>query len=164
MPRQLLTMGVPFAVVAMVGGAIGVRGRQTDERKRLPAAAEVIKSWEPKLDGVEDYQQFVASPKLSDTMAAATFRVVGPSFERLWNYYADLCGIPDRYAAKRLLNCGRIGAKGTYVISDRASSDTEGRRALTVFLLRTDQYTVTVTIQPDADGKAMLGSIAAATW
>jgi hypothetical protein len=54
---------------------------------------------------------------------------------------------------------GGRDAKGTYVVNDRASSD--GRRAMSVFLFRTDRYTVTATIQPDPDGKAMLGSIAA---
>jgi hypothetical protein len=34
---------------------------------------------------------------------------------------------------------------------------------LSIFLLRTDLYTVTVTIQPDRDGKVLLGSIAAVT-
>jgi hypothetical protein len=152
------SLAIAAAVVAMVGAH--VRGRQTGEQKR-PIAADVIKSWEPKMDGIEDYQQFVASPKECDMTAAATFRVVGPSFERLWNYYADLCGIPDRYEANRLLNSGRIGAKGTYVVADRASSAAEGGRRLTVFLLRTDQYSVTVTIHPDSVGKAMLGSFAA---
>ena len=114
-------------------------------------------------DGVEDFQQFVASPKESSRVAAATFRVVGPSFEGLWNHYADLCGIGKRYDARQFLISGGTGAKGTYVVSDRANSLAKGGRALSVFLLRTDRYTVTATIQPDPDGKAMRGSIAAVT-
>ena len=104
-----------------------------------------------------------ASPRESSGVAASTFRVVGPSFEGLWNHYADLCGIGDRYEARRFLISGGTGAKGSYVVSDRASSDAKGGRGLSVFLLRTDRYTVTATIQPDPDGKAVRGSIAAVT-
>ena len=32
---------------------------------------------------------------------------------------------------------------------------------MSVFLLKNDRYAVTVTIQPDPDGKALRGSIAA---
>jgi hypothetical protein len=85
---------------------------------------------------------------------------VGPSFEALWNYYADLCGIEDRYKPERLLVSGKTGAKGSYVVSDGANA--KGERVLSTFVLRTDRYTVTVTIQPDPAGKAVYGSIAAA--
>ena len=113
------------------------------------------------LDGREDFQQFGASPKESPGVAAYTFRVMGPSFEGLWNHYANLCGIGDRYEARRFLTAGGTGAKGSYVVTDRASSDARGGRGLSVFLLRTDRYTVTATIQPDPDGTALRGSIAA---
>src|SRR4029077_20061838 len=113
--------------------------------------------WKPIPDGVEDFQQFWASPEKSPAVAASTFRVVGPSFESLWNHYAELCGISDRYETRRFLVSGDTGAKGSYVVSDRASSDANGGRGLSVFLLRTDRYTVTATIQPDPDGKAMRG-------
>jgi hypothetical protein len=158
--RRWLTISVALGLVGLIG--IGVRGGQADDPKRL-TAEDVIKLWEPKLDGVEDFQQFVASPKESTGLAAATFRIVGPSFEDLWNHYADLCGISERYGARHFLMSGGTGAKGTYVVSDRASSITKGGRALSVFLLRTDRYTVTATIQPDPDGKAVRGSIVAVT-
>ena len=151
---------VALGLVALIG--IGVRGGQADDLERLKAG-DVIALWEAKLDGVEDFQQFVAAPKESSGMVAATFRVVGPSFEALWNHYADLCGIKDRYEANRWLMSGGTGPKGTYVVSDRANSLTKGGRALSVFLLRTDRYTVTATIQPEPDGKAMRGSIVAVT-
>src|SRR5262249_48127864 len=133
-----------------------------DDLKRL-TAADVITLWEPKPEGVVDFQQFVASPRETETMAAATFRVVGPSFENLWNYYAGLCGIPDRFDASQLLVKGKTGAKGTYVVSDRASSDSPRSRALSVFMLRNERFAVSVTIEPDPAGKAILGSIAALT-
>jgi hypothetical protein len=156
--RGWLTIAVGAGLVALIG--IEVRGNQADDPKRLTALG-VIRLWEPKIDVVEDFQAFEAPLEESPGVAAQTFRVVGPSFERLWNHYADLCGIAQRYEAKRLLISSKAGAKGSYIVSDRASLDAKGARGLSVFLLRTDSYTVTATIQPDPAGKAVLGSIVA---
>jgi hypothetical protein len=153
-----LTVPVGLGLVVLIG--IGAIGGQADGPKKL-TAEDVITLWKPIQDGVEDFQQFVVSPKESQNMMVATFRIVGPSFERLWNHYAELCGIRDRYEAKRMLISGGTGGKGSYVVSDRVSLDAKSARVLSVFLLRTDRYTVTATIQPDLDGKAMHGSIAA---
>jgi hypothetical protein len=154
-----LVIPVATGLIALIG--IGVRGGQADDSKRL-TAADVITEWKPmRGNGVEDFQQWVASPKECPGVAAATFRVVGPSFEGLWNHYADLCGIVERYEAKRLLVSGGTSAMGTYVVNDRASSDAREGGRLSVFLLRTDRYTVTATIQPDPEGKAMRGSLTA---
>jgi hypothetical protein len=153
-----LIITVAAGLVALVG--VGVRGGRADEPKR-PTADDLIELWEPKLDGTQDFQQFRASTKDSPGLAASTFRVVGPSFERLWNHYADMCGIEARYEARQFHVVGGTSARGSYVVNDRASPAAKDGRALSVFLLRTDRYTVTVTIQPDPDGKAMLGSIAA---
>jgi hypothetical protein len=83
------------------------------------------------------------------------------AIEDLWNHYADLCGISDRYKAKTFLTSGNKGVKGSYVVTDRPSSDDPAQRGLSVFLLKNNRYTVTVTIQPDPDGKAVRGSMAA---
>jgi hypothetical protein len=139
---------------------LGVRGDQADATQGLTALG-VIRLWEPKIDGVEDFQVFEAPLEESPGVAAQTFRVVGPSFERLWNHYADLCGIGRRYEAKRFIISSKTGPKGSYIVNDRASSDGNAGRGLSVFLLRTEEYTVTATIQPDAAGKAVLGSIVA---
>jgi hypothetical protein len=156
--ERWLTISIASGLVALIG--IGVRSGQADGPKPL-TAADVIKLWTPMTDGVEDFQSFEASPKESPGLAAGTFRVVGPSFERLWNHYAERCGIRARYEAKRLLVSGGTSAKGAYPASDRAFWDASVTRTLSVFLLRTDRYTVSVTIQPDRDGKSMLGSISA---
>jgi hypothetical protein len=155
-----LTIPVASGLVALIG--IGLHGGQADEPKRL-TAADMIEPWKPDLDGTKDFHLFGASPKESPGVAAYTFRVVGPSFEGLWNHYADLCGVKDRYEARHYLTSGNTGAKGSYVVTDRSTSDAKGESRLSVFLLRTDRYTVTVTIEPDPDGKAVRGSIAAMT-
>ena len=153
-----LTISIAAGLVALIG--IGVRGGQAEQPKPL-TAVDVVKLWEPMLDGATDFQSFEASPKESPGVAAGTFRVAGPSFERLWKHYAELCGIHEGYEAKRMLVSGGTSAKGIYVVSDRVSWDSKATRTLSVFLLRTDRYTVTATIQPGPDGKSMLGSISA---
>jgi hypothetical protein len=156
--RRWLTIPVASGLVALIG--IGLRGGRADDSTRL-TAADVITLWIPNRDGVKDFHQFGASPKESPGVAACTFRVVGPSFEELWNHYADLCGIGDRYEARRLLTSESTGAKGSYVVTERWSSDGGVAQGLSVFLLRTDDYMVTATIQPDLDGKTVRASIAA---
>jgi hypothetical protein len=156
--KQWLTISIASGLIALIG--ISMRSGQAEGSKPL-TAVEVIKLWEPILNGVKDFQSFEGSPKECPGVAAGTFRVVGPSFERLWNDYADLCGIGDRYEAKKFLVKSGKGAKGDYVVSDRPSSNVTVERGLSAFLLRTDRYTVTATIQPGPDGKSMLGSISA---
>jgi hypothetical protein len=151
-----LTVTVASGLAALIG--VGLSRGQADDSKPL-IADDVVKLW--KLDGAEDFQAWGGSPEKSPGVAAWAFRVKGPSFEGVWNHYADLCGVGDRYQARRLLISGNTGAKGSYIVAEQASSDDQGGRALSVFLLRTDRYTVTATIRPDPDGKAVVGSIVA---
>ena len=82
--------------------------------------------------------------------------MVGPTFED-----AELCGMKKRYAEKTFLINTDTGPNGSYVVSERASADGKGGRGPSVFLLRTDIYTVTVTFQPDPDGQSISGSLTA---
>ena len=132
--RRWLTIPVASGLLALV--VMGLRGGRAEEPMR-PTAEGVIMLWKPMLKNMEDFQQFWASPRESPGVAASTFRVVGPSFEGLWNHYADRCGIAERYEARRFLNSGGTGRNGSYVVADRGSSDAEGARVLSVFLLRT---------------------------
>lgn len=156
--RRGLTILVASSSIALIG--ISLRGGQADDPKRL-TADDVIGLWKPMPQGAKDFQQLGASPRESPEVAAYTFRVVGPSFEDLWNHYADLCGIRDRYDARRFLTSGNTGARGSYVVTDRPTSGAGGARGMSVFLLRTDRYTATATIEPDPGGNAVRGSIAA---
>ena len=107
--RRWITIPVASGLVALIG--IGVRGGQAEDSKRL-TAEDVITLWKPMQDGVEDFQQWWRRRRNPPAMAVATFRVVGPSFEGLWNHYADLCGIGDRYEARQLLISGGTGPRG----------------------------------------------------
>jgi hypothetical protein len=153
-----LTVLTASGLVAVLGN--GLRGGQADEPNR-PTAADVMKTWEPNLEGAKDYQQRGASLAAPLGVAGCTFRVVGPSFEALWNRYAALCGTEYRYEARRLVTAGARGPKGSYIVADRESSDVKGDRGLSLFVLRTERYTVTATIQPDPDGRSVRGSISA---
>jgi hypothetical protein len=129
-------------------------------------ANRVIAMWRPQLETTSDYQHWGGSPKQSRNVAAYSFRVVGPKFEELWNHYASLCGIKERYDEKRFLNSADTGPKGSYVVSDRAAGAPDDKpiaRGLSLFLLKTDEYTVTITFQPAPDGKSIIGSLSAVT-
>jgi hypothetical protein len=100
------------------------------------------------------------SPEADPKVAAFSFRAVGSTYEEYWNFYADLCGIKQRFAEKKMVVSPGKGPKGSYVVSDRAVVDGSGH-AVSVFLLKTDQYTVTATLHPSADGKGIEGSLTA---
>lgn len=158
------TIPAALALVGLLG--VGLRGVQAGDDPKAQAAVDVFEMWKPmkpKLDGLTDFQTFGGSPEKTPGVAGYSFRVVGPSFADLWTYYAELCGIEQHFDAGRYLNATGTGAKGGYVISERPTSDGQAR-ALTVFVLRADHHSVTVTIRPDFDGKAILGSITAVTY
>ena len=124
-------------------------------------AVDVIERWSPRLKNHTDYGQLGGSPQQAPNVAAYSFRVVGPTFEELWNHYAEWCGIKQQYAEKTFLNTADTNAKGNYVVSERPSGDGKGGRGPSVFLLKTDAYTVTVTFQPDPDDRSISGSLTA---
>lgn len=152
------TIILTMSMVATVGAVL--QGGQGDPPKR-PTAEEVVASWKPEQKGIEDLQQWTTSPKGSDQELGCTFRVVGPSYEELWNHYAGRCGVEERYQARRLLISGGRGLRGNYVVAEQPSPNAEGGRAQTLFLLRADRYAVTVTIQPSPEKDAWLGTITA---
>jgi hypothetical protein len=95
----------------------------------------------------------------SSSRPASPLRTAGRRIEELWNHYADLCGVKQRYAEKTFLVTADAGPNGSYVVSDRATADGKGGRGLSVFLLKTDAYTATVMFQPDPGGKSISGSL-----
>jgi hypothetical protein len=118
--RRWLTIPVALGLVALIG--IGLRAGRADDPKRL-TAADVVKLWKPMPDGTEDFQQFVASPKESPGLAAATFRVVAHPSRPSGTITPTCAGSgTNAYEPKRLLMSGKTGAKGSYVVSDRADA------------------------------------------
>jgi hypothetical protein len=150
----VLVLGVAVSAVAPV-----TWGQEPARAKKL-TAEDVARLWSPELKSATEYAQTGGSPKQSPDVAAYSFRVVGPTFEELWNHYAELCGVKQQYAEKTFLITADTGPKGSYVVSDRVAADGKSRGP-SVFLLRTDTYTVTVTFQPDPGGQSISGSLSA---
>jgi hypothetical protein len=69
----------------------------------------------------------------------------------------------QRYEEKRFLFSGDSGPNGSYVVADRMPAGGQGGRGLSVFLLKTQSYTVTATFHADPDGQAITGSLTAVT-
>ncbi len=157
--RRYLSAIVAVGIFASVITG-GIRGDEpTDSKKRT--VNEVMELWSPNLKSATDYHQMGGIPKQSPDVAAYAFRVVGPTYEELWNHYAHLCGLEQRYEQNALLVTADSGPKGSYVVSDRAAADGTSGRGLSVFLLKTNDYTVTVTFSADPSGKSISGSLSA---
>jgi len=154
-PLVALVVGAGVTAVAS-----GTRGH-APVRPGKPTAQDVARLWKPELKSATDYAQTGGPPEQSPEVAAYSFKVVGPTFEELWAHYANLCGVKEQYAEKTFLITTGAGPKGRYVVSDRPSVDGKGGRGVSVFLLKTDAYTVTVTFHPDPDGKSIIGSLSA---
>jgi hypothetical protein len=136
-----------------------VRAAEPGKSDAITAKA-VIERWTPIPKASTDFGKMGGSPEGDPKVAAYSFRAVGSTYEEYWNFYADLCGIKQRFAEKKMVVSPGKGPKGSYVVSDHAAVDGSGH-AVSVFLLKTDQYTVTVTLHPSADGKGIEGSLTA---
>lgn len=157
MTGRAIGLGTMMVLAASVAAG---RAHAPAKPERLTADG-VIKLWSPNLKSADEYGQIGGSPKQAPNVAAYSFRVSGPTLEELWNHYAGLCGMTERYSEKSFLNATGTGPKGSYVVSDRASGDGKGGRGPTVFLLKTDAYTVSVTFQAESGGKSISGSLTA---
>ena len=64
----------------------------------------MLKDWKPKPAGRgKEFEATGGSPKDAPDVAAMSFRLAGWSFEEVWNFYADKCGVADRYQEKNIL-------------------------------------------------------------
>jgi len=157
--RKTWLMAILVLGAGVMAVTLGTRAQEL-ARPLKPTAEEVIKLWTTRLESATDYQQWHGSPERSPDVAACSFRVVGPTFEELWNHYAGLCGVKDQYAEKSFLVTANVGPKGSYVVLDRPASG-KGGRGLSMFLLKTGAYTVTVTFVPDPGGQSISGGLSA---
>lgn len=130
-----------------------------------PAAEAFAGRWLPKLKANTDYQA-TGGPQ-GTTAAAYVFRVVGPTYEQLWNHYADLCGIRERYAPQHLLNDGGQSAAGRYLTLNRPPGVIDDRKLIgpgqAMFLLQAEDHTATVTFHSSPDAKSLMGSVVVLT-
>ena len=151
-----------LSAALVVGVLLAGETRGDDPRPvKKPTADAVLKDWKPKAAGKEqEFQATGGSPKDAKDVSVLSFRVTGWSFEELWNYYADKCGVEERFQEKGILIKTGSGKLGSYVVADRLTSlDADAKRAVTTFLLKADGYTATVSIHPAPDGKTIFGSL-----
>lgn len=134
----------------------------TDPPKKLTAEA-LVKKWTPELDkDGASYNRTGGSPKGSPDVAGHTFSYKGMSLEEVWNFYAEKCGMKERYKEKNFLISTGSSDAGEYVVSGQpVAGDKSAAHGVTMFLLKTPEYTVAVSFHLDPDGKTILGSIAA---
>ncbi len=157
MTRSLLIVA-GLAAVWLVLTAAGA----ADPPKKLTAEA-VVKKWTPKLDKDDaSYNRTGGSPKESPDVAGYTFAYKGMTLDEVWNFYADKCGMEERYKEKHYLISTGTSKAGEYVVSGRpVAGGKSAAHGETMFLLKTAEYTVTVSFHLDPDGKTVQGSIAA---
>jgi hypothetical protein len=151
----LTSLVIGIAVTAFVTRTHG----DEPAKPKKPTVEEVVKQWSPNLESATAFSQIGGAPKKAPNVVAYSFRVAGLTYGDLWNHYAKLCGVERKYDPKYFLRSADDGPKGSYVVSDQDTSDGKGGRVLSVFLLKTDTYTATVTFQPDPDGKSISGSL-----
>jgi len=144
--------------------ACALGAAEPTQAKRL-TAAEVANLWNPQPKPGVDLQR-MGGPQDSG-LAAYSFRVAGPTYGELWNHYAELCGMKERFAEEQFLNSGGSGPKGRFLVLDRVPGALGDHaipgRGLSMFVLKTDSHTVTVTFHPSPDGRSILGSLTAMT-
>lgn len=146
-----------------VAALVSVPVIAADPAKKLTGDA-VWKEWHPKqIKGVKDYHATGGSPKEAPDVAGLTFTLKGTmTLEDVWNFYAEKCGLEERYKEKHVWIMTKTTPKGECVLSVRLTSmDESAKHQETMFLLKTDAYTVAVTLHVDPDGKTIVGSVAA---
>jgi len=156
MKTSMLWPALAFATLATQSD---LRTAEPGKPEKL-TAKEVIELWTPIPKVVTDFGKMGGSPEGDPKIAAYSFRAIGGTYEECWNFYAERCGLKQRFAEKMMVVSPGKSPKGSYVVSDRAAADGSGH-AVSVFLLKTDQYTITATLHPSTDGKSIEGSLTA---
>src|SRR3954454_23698326 len=106
-----------LTVALLTHGPLAGDEPRNDKR---PTADAVLKGWKPQAAGRRpEFAAFGGSPKDAPDVAALSFRLDGWTFEQVWNFYADKCGVEDRYMEKAILSKTGTGTKGSFVVADR---------------------------------------------
>jgi hypothetical protein len=104
-----------------------------------------------------EYQSVGASaPKDSPNLYAKSFTTSYATLEELWNWYAQKCGIDKKYHEKELHVMSGESKVGSFVLVERLQGD---KCSESVFGLRTNDYTVSVTLRSAMGGKSVAGTL-----
>jgi hypothetical protein len=106
-----------------------------------------------------EYQGVGANaPKDSSKIYARSFTTSFATLEELWNFFAQKCGIDKKYDEKELFILSGESEAGYFVLVERLDRDNRNRSE-SVFGLRSSEYTVSVTLRPEAGGESVAGTL-----
>jgi hypothetical protein len=153
----LLVLGLVLA-----GGCwFGVPTRTATDKgpsSKLSAAQEIAQEWLPRGDGVGDWHDLGAGcPKDSPKLYVVSFRTSQMTFAEAWEFCATKCGADKKYVAYRLETVAGEGGKGSWALVERPGKD--GDRIESLFSLRSEKYSVSVTLRPEGGGKSVSGTL-----
>lgn len=89
------------------------------------------------------------TPPGSTKLHAIAGRTTYGSYADAWNFYAAKCGIERKYKPKTIVVEGKKTQRGEYILIDQ-------RPDAALFVFRTEQYTVSVTIREGNDKEVLL--------
>ena len=125
---------------------------------KLSAAQEIAQEWIPRGDGVGEWHDLGAGcPKDSPKLYVVSFRTSQLTFAEAWEFCATKCGADKKYVAYRLETTAGEGRKGSWALVERPGKDLE--RIESLFALRREKYTVSITLRPEGGGKSVSGTL-----
>ena len=162
MRRHLIPVGV-LAVSCLTLWLLLPSATRTGESppKKL-VAKDIAAEWLSKANTPRpggEYQGVGANaPKDSSKIYARSFTTSYATLEELWNFYAQKCGIDKKYNDKELYLLSGESKVGSFVLVERLERDNRNRSE-SVFGLRTNEYTVSVTLRSERGGKSVAGTL-----
>ena len=153
----LLVLGLVLAGVCW----FGIAARTAADKKPSPtlsAAQEIATEWIPQKDAVGDWHDLGAGcPRDSPKLHVVSFRTSQLTFAEAWEFCASKCGADKKYVAYRLETTAGEGEKGSWALVERPGKNLERIEAL--FALRSEKYSVSVTLRPENGGKSVSGTL-----
>jgi len=112
----------------------------------------------PPGEGVGDWHDLGAGcPNDSPKLYVVSFRTSQLTFAEAWEFCATKCGADKKYVAYRLETTAGEGGKGSWALVERPGKD--GERIESLFALRSEKYSVSVTLRPEGGGKSVSGTL-----
>jgi hypothetical protein len=153
----LLVLGLALAGACW----FGVPARTAADKgpsSKLSAAQEIAQAWIPRGEGVGDWHDLGAGcPKDSPKLYVVSFRTSQLTFAEAWEFCATKCGADKKYVAHRLETTAGEGDKGCWALVERPGKD--GERIESLFSLRGEKYSVSITLRPEGGGKSVSGTL-----
>ena len=157
MHRCILTLGLVLAGVCWPGFAARTPADKEPSAKKS-AAQEIAQDWIPRGHGIGAWHDIGAGcPKDSPASYVASFRTSQLTFAEAWEACATKCGADKKYKAHRLEVTAVKGDKGCWALVERPGRGLE--RIESLFLFRSEKYSVSVTLRPENGGKAVSGTL-----